>query len=430
MHAAQRQVKKPFRSIWLTLPIFIYFLLDANFLFLWEAPGIIGEWVAEDIGMPSLVVAVLAVVIAVFSPSRKYLSRSDAYLWIYISVFLVFLLIEAIYTYSASPSSLNYAIGLVTQLACVSMAIPLYALFCMQHGYKRLFRYLTLLSFIELSVLAVGAYAYNRAGVVLFPLIPNNGIRGYGVRYWINGGFIELLILYGFVMALYTRSVRAKVFFASLAGLGVYVIMFVSQTRADVAYMLVCFAVVIFLFKPKSRCGVLGKWLFIAVIALIVLGGSIGNYYSAFSSPEYDYSTIARQSAIKSFITAFSQSPVFGIGFILGYNDYRMNFVSDVGFIGQCGEWGILFLSVYLAFLVRLAYITIVDWRIESAEVKALELALLLYLLLTSATLICFDASRASRIPLVLGLYEYLHHSIKSVRAAGRSRCLMGAEDE
>lgn len=430
MHLKQRQAEMPLRPIWLTFPVLIYFLLDANFLFLWEAPGIIGEWVAGDSGMPFFVVAVIAVMAAVLSPSQKCLSKSDAFPWLYIAIFCVFLLIETVYTYSVSPSSLNYAIGLATQLACIIMAIPIYALLCMQRGYKRFFRYLSVLSLIELVVLAVGAYAYNQAGIVLFPLIPYNGTRGYGVRYWINGGFIELLILYGFVMALYSRNVLRKAFYACLAGLGLYVIMFVTQTRADVAYMLVCFAAAILFYKPKSKYGTLGKLLFITVVVLIILGGTLGNYYSAFSSSDYDYSTTARQSAIHSFITAFLQSPVFGIGFIPGSNDFRMHFVSDVGFIGQCGEWGILFASLYFALIVRIAYITIADWRIKSSEVKALEIALLLYLLLTSATLICFDASRASRIPLILALYEYLHHDQKGVHNTEISCRSLEAKDE
>ena len=86
-------------------------------------------------------------------------------------------------------------------------------------------------------------------------------------------------------------------------------------------------------------------------------------------------------------------------------NDGRY-YLSDLGIIGLMAQGGILTLCVYLLFIIRMAYIYM-KLKTKSVEHLSLLAAILVFVLLTTPTLIVWSRLSMIYIGLIMAVFEY-----------------------
>ena len=126
-------------------------------------------------------------------------------------------------------------------------------------------------------------------------------------------------------------------------------------------------------------------------------------------------STIARLNSVAYYTECFIQNPFCGFGFtndasiINGPTGY--SWPSDVGLIGQLAKIGLFVIPIYFVIIIRFLFIFF-DKQI-SHECKMLAGINLIYLIMSSGSLIILDSERAILTPII----------VSSVNAFYREEC-------
>jgi len=188
-------------------------------------------------------------------------------------------------------------------------------------------------------------------------------------------------------------------------------IFLVSQTRVVEFVMLVSCALVVIASVRGANYKLLLVIVFIVVTVGIAAAGIISSFFSSFSTTGAEASsTLVRFDEVQYYWSLFRQNPLMGVGMI-AYNSpahylicgaYGNFFPDDVGIIGALGTIGIWIFPLYIlplfAFLKR-------TLRVDS-DFKSLFIALLVYLIGTSATLLVAYPFCSTIWPLLIALFD------------------------
>ena len=111
------------------------------------------------------------------------------------------------------------------------------------------------------------------------------------------------------------------------------------------------------------------------------------------------------------------KNPLFGIGFADGtvnaavvHGDGRAN-VSDVGIFAQIAKYGIFILPVYILPLIHSGKRIAIIWKMNYVENRQLYLALFMYVLVSSISLVSIDHFRMLQWPIFLVTIEMAYWS-------------------
>lgn len=199
----------------------------------------------------------------------------------------------------------------------------------------------------------------------------------------------------------------------------IYDLIFVQQTRM---YSL-CFigsALILYIVEGKKN-NRLAKILLVLFAGIYVLFGAgiVDAFISSFSVfGEYGAGTRVRIEAIGYYMQYLRKNPLLGMGYvheasyknILMGNDGRY-YLSDLGIIGLMAQGGILTLCIYLLFIIRMAYIYM-KLKTKSVEHLSLLAAILVFVLLTTPTLIVWSRLSMIYIGLIMAVFEYEYRTV------------------
>ena len=230
----------------------------------------------------------------------------------------------------------------------------------------------------------------------------------------------NLMILYNFHMFYkdtkdkQTNKVKHFVLFA----IGFVELIVISRVRGTT--LAVTIGILVLIFADRSTQKTMMKKMLIVVILLCGFFGTdiVSNFLDSFSlDATRAYSTTARLYAIDFYWSAFLKNPLFGIGFADGtvnatvvHGDGRAN-VSDVGIFAQIAKYGIFILPVYILPLIHSGKRIAIIWKMNYVENRQLYLALFMYVLVSSISLVSIDHFRMLQWPIFLVTIEMAYWS-------------------
>ena len=223
------------------------------------------------------------------------------------------------------------------------------------------------------------------------------------------------MILYNFYQIYYCKKksfTRILLFFV-----GIFELISIQQTRAYTLVVLVDILVMILLEKNTTNKLVKKIIIVVLVIGILLQTDIAANFIQSLSTTgEEAGSTIGRQYSIAYYLSMFRKHFPLGMGFpnndkygyILHHQvQYYTTYTDDVGIIGQLGIWGMLLIPIFIVPIVRMIAIIIkVKKRNDSSSFVWLT-AILVYVIVTSGTLMILDSYRIMLMPIIIALMEF-----------------------
>lgn len=419
------------------LEFLLYFavLTDMCFFYILPLPGM----VASNVTLwAKLGVFAVVIYICFYLLIKKGRSIGNVYitpLGIILVILVLSSIVETIFTL------LSYAsIDLMAPIkqGCY-YSIPILALgflsaFRQRGDYRQLMNGISCLCLVFMVIYVGTAVIYNVTGKMLVPDLLYGGggeaeivnyERGSGVRLYAIASLLPISMLYAFIRLFWGRHLnfRSIAFFTVVLALGTVSLIYVNQSRVGII------AVFAACFLPLVVCKMGGssfvkKMLICLIVAFVLvetgyLSTLLDSFFGSNAGGSYEGSSLARNYALTHYFSEFLKNPIFGFGFISGDPSFSyivngsagIAYTSDVGFVGQMGTWGLLFVFSYLLIVARMIYITAKSWRSQIPEHKAMMLSVVVYILATTPTLIMFDSARIMICPLALAVFEFLYSS-------------------
>lgn len=343
-----------------------------------------------------------------------------------VTVSVVILYIHAIIMYPLNDLLTTYGLG--TYYFYAFLAVAMLYIFEQENGFEDFLKMVNIVTAIMYIVSIIQGIHYLRTGGLLFASASSEIIGGMirdGKVRIDAGAFSNIMLIYNIYNLYNLRRKNRRNSFVSMIVivLGVLNVYFTGQSRIMLLTVMVSVVVLIFIGDGTTKKKLVsGIALFVGAIA-IVFSSVSAEFLSSFSSlGDYAGSTIARTNAWVYYFNKFLENPIFAIGFAGDVNYYDLvhgnsgvyyqtllvrYYYSDVGFIGQLAITGIFSIGIYLWPLFHMIKIVFHFIRQQISKQGAFLIALVCYLVSTSATLIILDANRVIAFPLVIAIFEY-----------------------
>lgn len=283
------------------------------------------------------------------------------------------------------------------------------------------FKMINVLCFAWYIYLIIQSFIYAKTGSLLFSFQSyfgnsNVNTRNNALRVGL-GAFGNIMVLYNFTR-FYCRREGEKLPSFNLVQfvLGLYCLITIQQTRAMILITSVCIAVAVLVYGTSVKQNILRAILIVAIGMFLYKSEAVYEFFATFSNENYKGSSIARAYAYKYYLSIFAKSPIFGYGFAaeasnsaITHGPLGIAYTSDVGFIGLLAETGIFSLIIYIWPVIRIIKIVFSIGFKRVAKTNTFLLVVVLYILLTSATLIITDMGRCLAFPFLIAVFEYYY---------------------
>lgn len=412
--------------------LYLVVLTDMCFFYLVRVP-VIGNYITLWTKTVVFFVSLLTLFYLFVKDFRRILHRRISVLVIIVGILVACAVLETIYTLASYPSVslvrvLNYMF-----LYCVPIiALGFVEAFRDDGGIEHLMDGICVLCLLYLVVFIGVAVVYNLTETLLVPAMVTGSAstaeenvhvvaRSLGIRLYTLPSLVPVVALYSFVRIFWGKvPKRMKVFYALVLIASIVAVVFVYQSRVSIMALTIAFVIPLILCKMRKH-SLFKKILLATVVFLVVTqtgyASSIIDSFFGMSASQYAGSVVNRQYSMSHFMNEFLKSPIFGYGFIEGtpglayiyHGVLGTAYTSDVGFVGQLGQWGLLFAIPYCAIVGRMIYLTIKGWQIMRLENRALAVAYVVYIIATTPTLIMFGGACMLMCPVCMATMEYLY---------------------
>lgn len=418
------------------LEYLLYFaiLTDMCFFYILPLPGMIASNVTLWAKFGVFAVVVLICFYLLIKKGRSIGNVQITPLGIILSILVLSSIIETIFTFVSYASiDLLAPIKQGCYYSIPILALGFLSAFKQRGDYRQLMNGISCLCLIFMVVYVGTAAIYNFTGKMLVPDLLYGGgkaeivnyYRGSGVRLYAIASLLPISMLYAFIRIFWGKqlSFRSIVFFTLVLVLGAVSLVYVNQSRVGII------AVFAACFLPLIACKMGGsssikKLLICLVVAFVLIETGyvstlLDSFFGSNAGGSYEGSSLARNYATMHYLSEFIKNPIFGFGFISGDSSFSnivngsagIAYTSDVGFVGQMGNWGLLFVISYLLIVGRMVFIIAKSWKVQTPEHRAMMLSIIVYILATTPTLIMFDSARIMICPLALAVFEFLYSS-------------------
>lgn len=298
-------------------------------------------------------------------------------------------------------------------------------------GIKNILKMLNKISFVWYLLILIQFLIYNMSGKLILGfayLIGDKYTRMYGLRISV-ACFGVILILYNY-LSLYEKdfSIREKIFNGIQFLLGIICVIYVHQTRMMTLILFICLFYCIFACKKRTKVRRIELLCIVGVLAFLYFTHYFSNMYQEFMNldiTEGNVSVTNRLYSIEYYSKCFFNNIIFGNSLVSEVYPYykvvhgplKNAYYSDVGVIGVLGQLGLCsiifffhpFLSMISTLIKKGRYIknNLFEYNILSISI--------LYILLTSFTLIITDNSREPLFAIIFAFAIYLKQKYKNV---------------
>ena len=392
--------------------------------YLFKLPGIINTLLLyNNLSFISALVANMCFIYCICKHNAMYISVKNKLLFYYIGVCGIYFLL-VVYTLLKYPSQGVFStIREGTNYLQILMVPAYVAVFCADGGVKRTMKHINYISFVWYVLAIVQFVEYKIGGILLFDFATyfNNSpvIRLYGLRIGV-GCFGALMILYNYI-CLYeaSKSIRDKVFNIVQLVLGLFVVIYIQQTRMIIIVIFLCLIVCIFLCKksPKIRRRELLAMIFLFL--LLCVSGYFNNLLEEMlyiDTIEGNVSYSNRLYSINYYWECFKNNVLVGNAFVADslyyysvvHGPMGVAHYSDVGIIGMLGQIGLCSLIFFgMPFFYLISVLRKLRHNFKTQYGYNILVMSLLYIGGTSITLLVTDYARTPMFAFIIAVAMY-----------------------
>lgn len=367
-------------------------------------------YTGDALNVSFILSSVISVLLLLCKPiyTKKYYGNYRVFIYAY----LIFMLIEIIYSYMSYSIYGQSLVETVKTIYYMSVIIAIFPICYLQERIKdkdylkKVIKYLAAIAAF-LSILQVQLYNY---GIQILDL-GDIALRGGHLRYTISGHFVSISFLITFFDFYQKRKIKDFIILLLESCFFIYAF----QTRTVIVYLIVTLFFVFLFMNNKKRPVVVILFLGILFILAISVNVSAEKYINIFNED----GIIVRILAIRYFIGEFLKHPLIGMGFIdPGTNNIVLSSIlygnvgvyagkfhlDDIGIVGLLAQQGVIGFLFYIVWMVLLfADIN----KIKKKEYKALFFSIWLYINISSINLLYVNSDRITILVCVTGM---VHH--------------------
>ncbi len=294
-------------------------------------------------------------------------------------------------------------------------------------GEEHVFGILNIISFIWCMLIVAQSILYPFNGQIIIPeyFYDNVIMRDGTIRVsltWVG----NLMILYNFYRFYFRDKMKWKMaFFEFLIGL--YGLVFIQKTRMYLITLFIGIILMVWLDRGNINKRLKKVCFFFCVAGIVYASGIIDSLLGSFSMVGKEAgSTIARLNGMEYFWGIFMNNPLFGHGFVndafypaIVRGPLGIAYYDDLGFVAQLARTGLFIVFIYV---IPVLHMTKIAWRMRKAADRnkfALYVGFVIYIILTSGSLILLDAQRCIAMPMMVALFEYqnieMNRKLKSI---------------
>lgn len=370
----------------------------------------------------SVVISMSTFFILIFSVGfKKYFSEIKFIKYYLIYIMIIFYIPMFLYTNIKYNQEIIEFIKASYQYIYIFLSYPIYYILKKEGIDNRLFRYLSNIVVIGMILLIINAYLYNNYSIAF--LFVNN-VRRSGsnlMRVWDLSSLEAFVVLFNFYKLLSTKDRKEKVFCILKIIIIFLALIYVEQTRMMIiALILASF----FMYLMKKRTNVKKVIITLILMISIIVMWNIGAFSALIDSfslnSKYGLSTSIRLLELEHYLSIFMEKPVFGIGLVwptisraydLLYGVYGTYTITDVGIFGYFASVGINALIIYGIPSMRFSIIVYrLNKQSKSSNLSILLIGLIIFLFISSFTLLILNTSRIFIWPFYLALFEYANN--------------------
>lgn len=370
----------------------------------------------------SVAVSIITFFISIFSVGfKKYFSEMKFIKNYLIYIIFIFYISMFLYTNIKYNQEIIEFIKASYQYIYIFLSYPIYYILKKEGLDNRLFRYLSNIVVIGMILLITNAYLYNNYSISF--LFVNNVHRSGSnlMRVWDLSSLEAFVVLFNFYKILNTKDRKEKVFCILKIIIIFSALMYVEQTRMMIiALILASF----FMYLMKRRTNVKKVIITLILSISIIVMWNIGTFSAIIDlfslNSKYGLSTSIRLLELEHYLSIFMKNPVFGIGLVwptisraydLLYGAYGTYTITDVGIFGYLASIGINALIIYGIPSMRFIIITYrLNKEKNGSNVLILLIGLIIFLFISSFTLLVLNTSRIFIWPFYLALFEYVNN--------------------
>lgn len=416
-------------SSFLRFLLLFAFVVDARFACVVSLPGILGEWTSSNWSKEFLCIFATAIFILYFIRYKSIvINRVGCFLSVYLLLLIAVCAIEITYSMKVMGSPLSASVK-SSEVAYFILALPLLIQMIIDNSYRKMMNWLMVIATIcAVAMLAQSLYFTATGGILFSAMTNTNGtdvaIREFGIRFSPPGGLLTFAAIYSVITAFFQNGVMRNRFpYIASATLLVSAIVTVYQTRMEDIALFGSLILAIIVCAENGRLSKGLKRILVALLVAVIFGmGSLESFFRSFSATDsaYSGSTTIRAYAYFYYFEMFLKYPLFGFGSLPSTSSLLHGngtaYISDVGVVGLSAQWGILFVVLYVILFSRMIFVYRKTKESVGSLEKALMLAVIIYLLLTSATLCCFSPALGIRVVIALALFEFINFQIEEKR--------------
>lgn len=339
----------------------------------------------------------------------------------YIFAIMLFILLpQTIYTFLQGQTVSDY-IDVVRPVLSILLILPLLKLFMYDRKLDRVLNMVQLFTIISLILILANSYMLNEYGTSLFPFdyyqMPEFGRNGR-LRIYLISDFLSFVAIYSFANVI---KKNRRIYNLIVFVIAVVTEAYVEQTRM----ILIAIAVsCLFMFSISIKKRRWKSILYILTIAML-LYGFIADWYSdwfaifSISNSMYGLSTISRIIEILYVPKLLSAHPFLGTGMMkdyiipISFNGINTDFNhTDIGILGTATYIGIYGAVIIFIWPLVRCIKTIMRFAQHNKTCRDCIFAsgLVVYITVTSLTIVITDNARIFAWPFVLAVIEFCRY--------------------
>lgn len=385
-------------------------LINDKFFQLLPISGRLYEWMGSTSRALVGTLAILFGVIALFINDGLLEYKESKFIKKYLFIYSIIIILTAVYTliyYSLQPAKVSYKY--LSEYLIVLEVIPLCKYLNNDNNVYKLFEITNLFSFIHNIMIIAQQFLYSVNGTLFLPDIVVDTYRSGSMRIGLDT-FGNIFILFNFYYLFYYKNKnKNKIIHLVYLLTGIYSSVVVQQTRMYILDLIIV-ATIVTLVEARNLKK-FGTSLTILLVAIILFAstGYFREIVQSFSSNTAAMTTSRsnRLYGFEYYFKLFLEHPFFGMGFARN-NVYRsivhgplgIADITDVGFVGQLGTLGV---GAFIVYIPVIYYLFKTAYRTKNR----ITLISALYVLITSTTLIIFNAPLILLLPFLLAYAYY-----------------------
>jgi len=329
------------------------------------------------------------------------------------SFIILFLISELLYPNQRLTQTLSGNVSFLYPVLMSAFAL----VYIKDNGTERMVRFLNIVCLIWYILMIMHSVNYSLKGTVLFSamdMFENGSISRRENHLRMGSGlFGNIMVVYNFVK-FYCRKNNEKlpIFNLILFVLGVYCAVAIQQTRAMIIVLSGCIAVVVLFFSGTLKQNIIKALSIIGIAIYLSMDNNIfAKLINTFSNPDYRVTITARVYAYEYYFEIFKNSLLYGFAFCADQNIIHgplgIAYTADVGFVGLMATTGLFSIVIYVVPILHMFKLMLKKGYRNLIENDIMLLALMTYLILSSATALITHAKLCYAFPFIIALFEY-----------------------